>query len=170
MPASPWEIEEAEEEGVHILNSWGPKEIIARDGKVAAMQFQKYASATQGDRKSAPAFDSSITHTIECDSVILAIGQTTDLSVLPTDTKIKTSRDGLITVDSLTLETDVPGIFAGGDGVTGPKSAVEAIAHGHEAAISIERYLAGLNLKKGREKTKEDSAPLPQGKHPKSGA
>ncbi len=81
--------------------------------------------------------------------------------------KVKTSRGGWIIADPLTLATDEAGIFAGGDAVSGPKSAVEAIAHGHEAAISIERYLSGLDLKKDREKVKEEPAPIPEGKHPK---
>jgi heterodisulfide reductase subunit A-like polyferredoxin len=65
----------------------------------------------------------------------------------------------------VTLATDAEGIFAGGDGVTGPKSAVEAIKHGHEAAISIDRYLNGIDLKEGREAEKEEPASLPEGKH-----
>ncbi len=80
---------------------------------------------------------------------------------------LKTSRSGWFIVDPVTLATDEPGIFAGGDGVTGPKSAVEAIKHGHEAAISIERYLIGLDMKQGREKPKEEPASVPEGKHDK---
>jgi len=167
MPANPWEIEEAAEEGVNFINGWGPKEIIAAGGKVAAMEFVKFSSSSSDGRKSAPTFDSGVTNRIDCDTVILAIGQTTDLSILPKNSKIKTGREGLIMVDPVTLATDMPGIFAGGDAVSGPKSAVEAIAHGHEAAVSIERYLSGLDLKEGRIKPEEEAAPLPAGKHPK---
>jgi len=167
MPANSWEIAEAEEEGVKIENSWGPKEVIGQDGKVVAMEFQKFVSTKPGDRSSAPSFDSSVTKRIECDNVILAIGQTTDLSIFAKKTKVKTSKNGLIIADPLTLATDEPGIFAGGDGVSGPKSAVEAIAHGHEAAVSIERYLTGQDLKAGREKVEEPAAGLPEGKFTK---
>jgi heterodisulfide reductase subunit A-like polyferredoxin len=167
MPANPWEIAEAEEEGVKIENSWGPKEVIGQDGKVVAMEFQKFVSSKPGDRSSAPSFDASVTKKIECDNVILAIGQATDLSIFSKKTKVKTAKNGLIITDPVTLATDEPGVFAGGDGVSGPKSAVEAIAHGHEAAISIERYLSGKDLKQGREKTKEEAAGIPEGKFPK---
>jgi heterodisulfide reductase subunit A-like polyferredoxin len=87
--------------------------------------------------------------------------------VLPEKTSVKTTRGGFLIVDPVTLATDEEGIFAGGDGVTGPKSAVEAIKHGHEAAISIDRYLNKLDLKEGREPKKEEPAPLPTGKHEK---
>ncbi len=167
MPANPWEITEAEEEGVKIENSWGPKEVIGQDGKVVAMEFQKFVSSKPGDRTSAPSFDASVTKRIDCDNVILAIGQSTDLSIFSKKTRVKTAKNGLIIADPLTLATDEPGIFAGGDGVSGPKSAVEAIAHGHQAAISIERYLTGKDLKQGREKTVEQAAGIPEGKLPK---
>jgi len=167
MPAHTWEIEEAEEEGIFINNSWGPKEITGRDGKVSGIVFQKCTSVYDADKKFNPVYDPTITSRIDCDNVIIAIGQGTDLSSLLEGTSIKSTRGGLIQVDPITLATDEPGIFAGGDGVTGPKSAVEAIAHGHEAAISIERFLNGLDLKQGREKTREEPAPVPEGKHPK---
>jgi heterodisulfide reductase subunit A-like polyferredoxin len=167
MPANPWEINEAEEEGVKIENSWGPKEVIGQDGKVTAMEFQKFVATKAGDRSTAPSFDASVTRRIECDNVILAIGQATDLSIFSKKTKVKTAKNGLIITDPVTLATDEPGVFAGGDGVSGPKSAVEAIAHGHEAAISIERYLSKKDLREGREKVKEEAAGIPEGKFPR---
>jgi len=166
MPAHSWEITEAEEEGIEVINSWGPKTIIGAS-KVSAIEFMKCVSVYDKDKKFAPVYDEKITNKFDCDTVIVAIGQATDLAVLPKDTRIKTTRGGFIVADSLTLATEEPGIFAGGDGVSGPKSAVEAIAHGHEAAISIERYLNGQDLKLGRQKVKEESAPIPEGKYPK---
>lgn len=167
MPAHTWEIEEAEEEGITIHNSWGPKEILSRDGKVSSIEFQKCVSVFDKDKKFNPIYDPGVTTKFDCDTVIIAIGQAPDLSVLPKDSKVKTVRAGWIEADPLTLATAEPGIFAGGDVVSGPKSAVEAIAHGHEAATSIERYLSGLDLKKDREKIKEESAPIPEGQHPR---
>jgi heterodisulfide reductase subunit A-like polyferredoxin len=166
MPAHTWEIAEAEEEGIKINNSWGPKEIFAANGKVSAIEFMKCVSVLDAEKRFNPVYDQNVTTKFECDTVIIAIGQATDLSVLPKDTKIKTGRGGLITVDPVTLATGESGIFAGGDGVSGPKSAVEAIAQGHEGATSIERYLLGLDLKQGRVKPKEEPAPIPEGKHP----
>jgi heterodisulfide reductase subunit A-like polyferredoxin len=167
MPAHVWEIEEAEEEGIYINNRWGPQEVNSKDGKVTGIVFQKCTSVYDKDKRFNPSYDPNITTRFDCDNVIIAIGQATDLSVLPKDSKIKTSRGGLIIADPVTLATDEDGIFAGGDGVSGPKSAVEAMGHGHEAAISIERYLSGLDLKRDRVKTKEEPAPIPEGEHPK---
>jgi len=165
MPAHSWEIEETEEEGVDIKPSWGPKQIIARGGKVSAVEFKKCTSVFDSEGRFSPSFDESATFKIDCDTVIIAIGQGADLSLLPPETKIKHDPGGFIIVEPVTLATDEPGIFAGGDGVTGPKSAVEAIKHGHEAAISIERYLTGADLREGREQPKEEPAPAPEGKH-----
>jgi len=167
MPAHPWEIEEAEEEGVREKHRWGPRQINERDGKVAAIEFEKCTSVFDGEGKFNPTFDKEVTTKIECDTVIIAIGQATDLSVLPKKSGVKTTRGGFLIVDPLTLATDEEDIFAGGDGVTGPKSAVEAIKHGHEAAISIDRYLNGTDLKEVREPKEEESAPLPTGEHEK---
>jgi len=165
MPAHSWEIEEAEEEGVRIENSWGPQEIKSKDGKIAAVEFMKCNSVFNREKKFDPQYDKNTTTKVECDTVIVAIGQSTDLSVLSQNTAVKTTRGGLIIADPLTLATDGVGIFAGGDAVSGPKSAVEAIAHGHDAAISIERYLNRQDLKQGRDKPTEASAALPEGRH-----
>jgi heterodisulfide reductase subunit A-like polyferredoxin len=105
------------------------------------------------------------TFIINCDTVIVAIGQGTDTSGLLDATTVKTQPNSFIAADPVTFETDEPGIFAGGDAVSGPKSAVEAINHGHEAAISIERYLTGADLHTGRERPEEEPAPLPEGEH-----
>jgi len=165
MPAHSWEIEEAEEEGVSIRNSWGPTEIMRKPGNQMGIKFQKCTSVFDKDKRFNPTYDSAITMSLDCDSVIIAIGQATDQSVLSKENQVKTTGGGWLIVDPVTLATGEEGIFAGGDGVTGPKSAVEAIAHGHEAAISIERYLKGLDLKEGRVKPKEEPAPIPEGEH-----
>ncbi len=165
MPAHSWEIEEAEEEGVSIRNSWGPTEIMRKPGNQMVIKFQKCTSVFDKDKRFNPAYDPAITMSMDCDSVIIAIGQATDQSVLSKENRVKTTGGGWLIADPVTLATGEEGIFAGGDGVTGPKSAVEAIAHGHEAAISIERYLKGLDLKEGRAKPKEEPAPIPEGDH-----
>ena len=165
MPAHSWEIEEAEEEGVHIRNSWGPTGVTAADGKVTGVTFQKCTAVFDKEGRFSPSYDPKITTHVAGDAVIIAIGQATDLACLAPGAGVKATRGGWLISDPVTLATDEPGIFAGGDGVTGPKSAVEAIQHGHEAAISIERYLMGLDLKQGRAKPKEEPAPLPKGKH-----
>ncbi|MDD5095501.1 MAG: FAD-dependent oxidoreductase [Dehalococcoidia bacterium] len=167
MPAHSWEISEAEEEGIRIHNSWGPKQIIGSNGTVSAIEFEKCTSVFDSQKRFNPVFDKSITQKIDCDTVIIAVGQAVDLSLLEKNSSIKTSPGGFLVADPITLATDESGVFAGGDAVTGPKSAVEAIAQGHEAAISIDRFLQGADLREGRQKRKEEGAPIPTGKHPK---
>jgi heterodisulfide reductase subunit A-like polyferredoxin len=169
MPALPWEISEAEEEGVEIINGWGPKEIVSKNAQAVGMVFQKYIQAKTGDRSSKPSFDPDTTRQFDCDSIILTIGQATDLSFLPEDTRIETTANGLLVVDPVTLQTAEPGVFAGGDGVSGPKSAVEAIHHGHEAAISIDRFLSGQNIQADRIQPSEEPAGIPEEKFPVMG-
>ncbi|MBI2832603.1 MAG: FAD-dependent oxidoreductase [Chloroflexi bacterium] len=163
MPALPWEIEEAEEEGVEIRDLWSPKAITGKDGKVAAIEFEKSVSEGTG-RQTRLVIDKNIATKAECDTVIMAIGQGADLSLLPKESAIKT-KDGVIEADPVTLATGEQGVFAGGDFLTGPKSAVEAIGQGHEAAISIQRFLTGADLKEGRPQAKTEPAPLPPGEH-----
>lgn len=166
MPAHSWEIEEAEEEGVKISNRWGPTRIIGKNGKVSAIEFQKCTAVFDAEGRFSPTFDEAKKTTFEADTVIIAIGQAAETSFLGEGGEVATNRGGFIGSDPLTLATGAAGIFAGGDGVTGPKSAVEAIFHGHEAAISIDRYLNGIDLSEHREKPAEEAAALPTGKHP----
>jgi len=153
MPADPTEIEEAEEEGIKILFLAAPREIIGQNGKVTGLKCVKMALGepdASGRRRPVPVEDSDFTQ--EVNYVIAAISQTTDLEYLGTKGKeIRTTKLGTIMVDPATLSTDVPGIFAGGDVVSGPATVIEAIAAGKEAAISIDRYLSGQDMTTGRE-------------------
>ena len=148
MPAYPWEIEEGEEEGLEINASWSPTKVVSEGGKVTGIEFVKTASTKAGDRTSSLTADDSQKVLIPADTVILAIGQDCDLSFVEEDVKVE---DGVIQADSLTLETNVEGVFAGGDTVLGPASLVEAVEHGHRAAESVHRYLRGLDMREGRE-------------------
>ena len=168
MPARPEEIEDAREDGVKFRFLSNPKQILGGNDRVTGMEYNEMELGEPDESGRRRPIPKATTSKLDCDTVIIAIGQSTDLSVLPQDSKIKTDRGGLITVDPVSLATDEPGVFAGGDVVTGPKSAVEAIAQGHEAAMSIERYLTGADLLAGREKKKEEPAPLPEGKHEKA--
>ncbi|MFC1962309.1 FAD-dependent oxidoreductase, partial [Chloroflexota bacterium] len=168
MPARLEEVEDAREEGIKFRFLTNPKKFLSNDNKhlvgVECNEMELGEPDESGRRRPIAKPE---TFTIDCDTVIVAIGQSTNLAVMLGDTKIKTKPNSFISVERVTLATDEPGIFAGGDGVTGPKSAVEAINHGHEAAISIERYLTGADLREGREKPKEEPAPLPEGEHDK---
>lgn len=166
MPARSEEVEDAREEGIQFRLLSNPKRIMAdKNNNVVGIECNEMELGEPDDSGRRRPIATSTTFKLECDTVIMAIGQATDLSLLPPETDVKTSPNGLIVANPITLETDEKGIFAGGDGVTGPKSAVEAINHGHEAAVSIERYLNGVDLGEGREKPEEEPAPLPEGEH-----
>lgn len=150
MPAFKEEIKQAVDEGVDIYVSWGLKRIQGRDNKVSGVELVRCTGVFDEGGKFNPSFDEQETKTIETDEIILAIGQDPDLSRIPENLKLTGSRT--VQVDPLTLETSLTGIFAGGDIVSGTSSVVEAIAAGKKASISIDRYLKGEDLKKGREK------------------
>jgi len=151
MPAHRWEVEEAEEEGVIIHNGWGPKEIIGKDGKVSKIVFKACIEVFDSEGRFNPKYDESRLTEIEVDNVVMAIGQTTDSSFIPEDSGIQVMRNGKIKVDPVTLETGVKGVFAAGDAVGRPLIAIEAMAEGRKAAISIDRYLKGEDLRANRE-------------------
>lgn len=141
MPANPWEIDMALEEGVNIMPSWGPKRILGENGTVSGLELVRCASVFDEAGNFCPAFD-DVTETVHGDQVILAIGQTTDLSCLNGDGGCRLERD-LIRVDPETFETGIPGVFAGGDVTQGPGTVVEAVAAGKRAAGAIDFYLGG---------------------------
>jgi len=141
MPAEDLEIHEAAEEGVEFRYLLAPDEIIAVDGKVAAIRMQKMQLGepdASGRRK--PVAIPGVLETIEVDNIIAAIGQQVDLSHFA---EINTSRWYTIGIDDNTFMTNLPGVFAGGDAVTGPGIAIEAIAQGKKAADVMLGYLEG---------------------------
>ena len=152
MPALPEEQEEAKAEGVVINNSWGPKEILGVDGKVTGVVFKRCTSVFDADGKFAPQYDENDTITVECDHVLVSVGQAMVWNNLLAGTKAELSARNTLVVDELTLQSAEEDIFAGGDAITGPKFAIDAIAGGKSAATSIHRYLRGYGLKKKRER------------------
>jgi len=141
MPASPWEIEQALEEGVKLMTSWGPHRIIGDNGRVSAVELVRCTSVFDEGGNFCPAFGEE-KMTVNADQVILAIGQAADLSFISGQEQIR-SGGGLIETDPETMQTSVPGVFAGGDVATGPSSIIEAIATGRKAAIAIDKSLGG---------------------------
>jgi NADPH-dependent glutamate synthase beta subunit-like oxidoreductase len=138
MPAHDWEIEDAKEEGVVMHPSWGPSRILGENGKVTGIEMVKCVSVFDQKGKFAPKFDSGKTKKIETDRVILAIGQSPDLSwIQGIDAKKET-----ISVNE-EMQTNIPGVFAGGEVARGPASVVEAVADGASAAMAIDKYLGG---------------------------
>jgi NADPH-dependent glutamate synthase beta subunit-like oxidoreductase len=141
MPANPWEIEMATEEGITLLPSWGPRRILGREGAVGGVELVQCTSVFDGEGRFCPAFGDD-TKRVEADQVILAVGQTADLSCIADGGRCRLEQN-LIVADPETLETDTPGVFAGGEAVSGPGVIVEAVAAGKRAARSIDRYLGG---------------------------
>jgi len=159
MPAHEWEIVEAEEEGVILHPYKGPKRILAKGGKVCGLEtVDCYSVYDEEDRRFNPQFREDSESTLEGDTVIIAIGQDPELAGFE-ELEITPRRS--FKVDEISLQTNLPHVFAGGDIVTGPASVIGAVAQGHEAAISIDRYLRGVDLKEGREKEDPELAGVP---------
>jgi len=151
MPATRLEIQQALEEGIRIHTSWGPKEIImSKDGHIEGMTCKECISVFDREGRFEPSYEERSTMYLPADTIILAIGQAVDTRFLDDIEGIERYPDGRIKVNPITLETTVKGIFSGGDAVTGPKMAIDAISQGKEAAESIKRYLDGRDVSEGR--------------------
>ncbi len=142
MPASEFEIEEAEIEGIEFLHRRGPDAIVGTD-RVEGLQTLDVASVFDANGRFNPDLISGTERTLECDSVILAVGQTSDLSWVEPSEGIETSPRGTVVVDRETLATTAAGVYAGGDVAFGPRNLIDAIADGRRAAASIHRLLSG---------------------------
>jgi len=143
MPANPWEIKEAEEEGVKIEFLVAPKRILGENGRVSAVEFvrMQLGELDESGRRKPTAIEGS-EFIWKTDMVILATGETPNLEFLPKE--IERNDDGTVWVNPITMETTLSGVFAGGDVTTGPASVIEAICAGKRAAESIENYLKSL--------------------------
>ena len=150
MPAWEYEIKDALDEGISILNSWGPKRFIGENGHVKSVEFKRCAAVFDAEGRFNPQYDESELMTLEADTVLLSIGQACDMSFANGAPDLEVSPRGPIVKDPFTLETNMPGLFVGGDASYGPRSVVEAVASGKEAAISIDRYLKGEDIKADR--------------------
>jgi len=147
MLAQDQEIVEAEEEGVVFHPSLGVAKILTEEGKVAGLETETCVSVFDSEGVFAPKFAEGPTPTIEADAVIIAIGQNADETAFP---ELDKSPSGTIKVDNTTLETNIKGVFAGGDVVSGPADVISATASGKEAAISIELYVEDKDLSNAR--------------------
>ncbi|MFO8010981.1 MAG: NAD(P)-binding protein [Dehalococcoidia bacterium] len=147
MPANLEEIEETEEEGIEIRYLVAPNKIIGKDGKVTGIEcVQMELSEPDESGRRRPVRVEGSEFTLDVDTIIPAIGQSPDLSFLNGNVEIKCDKRSRIEANYTTLETNIPGVFAGGDVVLGPATVVQAIAAGKQAAISIDRYLQGEDI------------------------
>jgi len=151
LPASPLEIEEAQEEGIRIHTRLGPHRILGRDGRVAGLETIRVRSVFDEQGRFNPTFIPHTEAVMECDTVILAIGQAADLTFLQNEPRgersasngVQVSPRGLIVADPETMATTAPGIYAGGDVVYGPRILIEAVRDGQKAARSIDGHIQG---------------------------
>lgn len=151
MPALPEEIETAESEGIEFHGGWGPKEILTENGKVTGIVFKKCTQVKNAEGRFDPQYDENETMTIPCSNVLLSVGQATVWGDLLKDDNVE-FRGPAPVADKVTYQTTVEDIFVGGDMLTGPRFAIDAIAQGKEAAISIHRFVQpGSSLTIGRD-------------------
>ena len=149
MPAHSWEVDQAISEGVIIHTSWGPRRVLADNGVVSGMEFKRCTAVFDEKGRFNPCYDDGTTISIEGDTIILAIGQSMETAFLGSN-GIELLPGGRIKSDPVTLQTNLPGVFAGGDGATGPKLAIDAVRQGQEGAESIRRFLEGKDIREGR--------------------
>ncbi len=148
MKASPWEKEDAEHEGIPILNYLVPKTFVHKDGKLTGMTFEKVKAEydAKGRRKLVSTGEPD--QLFECDDVLVAVGQENAFPWIERDIGIEFDDQwDMPVVDKVTMQSTIPSVFFGGDAAFGPKNIIWAVAHGHEAAISIDKFCNSEDLK-----------------------
>jgi formate dehydrogenase beta subunit len=143
IPAAREEIEEAEKEGIRLHTRFGPKRIVGKDGKVTGIELTKCSRVFDENRRFNPQFIDGSEETVDCDTVVLAIGQAADLSWITPEDNLKVTPRGTLQTDPETLATSRPDVFAGGDLAFGPRIIITAVAEGQRAGRSIAKYLTG---------------------------
>jgi formate dehydrogenase beta subunit len=140
--ASPWELEDAEEEQIEIVVNHAPKRFVVEGGKLRGMEFDKLEWSKDAAGKDV----SRVVETVflPADDVILAIGQENAFPWIERDIGMEFDKWGMPAVDKVTMQSSIPGVFFGGDSAWGPKNIIWAVAHAHEAAISIDNHCRGV--------------------------
>ena len=143
MKASPWEKEDAIHEGIPILNFLVPKAFEHRDGKLVGMTFEKVEARRdeRGRRQLVPTGEPDVF--VEADDVLVAVGQENHFPWIERDLGLEFDEWGLPKLDAATLQSTIPNVFFGGDAAFGPKNIIWAVAHGHDAAVSIDKFCNG---------------------------
>jgi ferredoxin len=147
MPAAEEEIEEGLLEGMKLRASLGPKQFVGENGRLTGLEVTKCISVFDENKRFNPKFAEGTEFVIPCDTVILAIGQAADVSFLTPADGIEITRQGTLKINSDTLMTTAPGIFAAGDIAFGPRLIINAVADGKKAAVEIDKYLRGPEWK-----------------------
>ena len=141
--ASPWELEDAEEEQVEIVENHAPKRFVLEDGKLVGMEFERLEWTEENGRAKSRVVETLI---IPCDAVILAIGQENAFPWIERDIGMQFGEWDMPVVDKATFMSTLPGVFFGGDAAWGPENIIWAVEHGHQAAISIHNHCNGIPL------------------------
>jgi len=146
MKASPWEKEDAMHEDIPILNFLVPKEFLHKNGKLTGVVFEKVAPKYDDKgRRSLVATGEPDQH-IACDDVLVAVGQENSFPWIERDAGLEFDKWDMPVVSAKTMQSSNPKVFFGGDAAFGPKNIIWAVAHGHDAAVSIEKFLSGLDV------------------------
>jgi formate dehydrogenase (NADP+) beta subunit len=146
MKASDWELKDALHEGIPVLDNHNPKSFVIKDGKLAGVVFEKMVE-NGVDAKGRPKLEASgETITIDCDDVLMAIGQDNAFPWIERDIGIEFGEWDMPSVDKKTFMTTRPGVFFGGDAAWGPENIIWAVSHGHQAAISIDKHCQGQDI------------------------
>jgi formate dehydrogenase (NADP+) beta subunit len=141
--ASAWELDDALEEGVEIVENHAPKRFVVENGRLIGMEFDRLRWSEKDGRQRSEVID---TITIPCDDVILAIGQENAFPWIERDIGIDFNEEGMPIVDRLTMQSTHAGVFFGGDAAWGPENIIWAVEHGHQAAISIHNLCQSLPI------------------------
>jgi NADPH-dependent glutamate synthase beta subunit-like oxidoreductase len=156
MKASPWEIEDAEHEGIPIFDNHSPKEFVLEKGRLVGVRFQKMKEVGV-DKSGRPKLEPTGEDVVfECDDVLMAIGQENNFPWIERDIGLEFDKWGMPTVDKTTMMSTRPGVFFGGDSAWGPENIIWAVAHGHQAALSIDLHCNGKSLSEDRPKPGSD--------------
>jgi len=148
MKASPWEKEDAMHEDIPILNMLVPKEFTHKNGKLTGVSFEKVKAVYDAKgRRSLVATGEPDQH-FECDDVLVAVGQENAFPWIERDIGMEFDKWDMPVVDPVTMQSTIPNVFFGGDAAFGPKNIIWAVAHGHEAAVSIDKLCHGEDVKK----------------------
>ena len=147
MKASPWEKEDALHEGIPILNFLVPKEFTHLNGKLTGVTFEKVKAVydERGRRDLVPTGEPDPHY--ECDDVLVAVGQENSFPWIERETGMEFDKWAMPVVDKITMQSSIPQVFFGGDAAFGPKNIIWAVAHGHDAAISIDKLCSGEDMR-----------------------
>jgi ferredoxin len=148
MKASPWEIEDAEREGIPMFENHVPVEFVHDNGKLTGIKFEKVRAVydSSGKRSLVPTGEDHVL--FECDDVLIAVGQENAFPWIERDVGVDFGKWDMPAVDEATFQSSNPKVFFGGDAAFGPKNVITAVAQGHQAAVSMDLFLRGEDVRK----------------------